>query len=199
MCFIHKGTCTMSSSYLTVVLGGQEFITAKWKLWSVIAVHPLASVVQMLEVMWRHYGEKTTTLQWAQFQGQKCNKTWTEVKPHPLWRSCKSCTGSGARLLWTACTDTCRPCSGCSELDHPRRGRPGMEGSGKNQFIQFSGACDYIWCPNVDSITEAGRNECRAHNDKYLHPLLCKVDFSAIMMSFKTSLSGYWLHMWRAH
>lgn len=53
----------MSSSYLTVVLGGQEFITAKRKLRPVIAVHPLAGVVQMLEVMWRHYGEKTTPVQ----------------------------------------------------------------------------------------------------------------------------------------
>ncbi|TNN68434.1 hypothetical protein EYF80_021355 [Liparis tanakae] len=44
----------LTLTYLTVVDGGQELVAAQRKLGSVIAVHPLPSVVQMLEVMWRH-------------------------------------------------------------------------------------------------------------------------------------------------
>lgn len=45
-------------TYLTVVNSCQELVAAQRKLRSIIAVHPLTSVVQMLKVMWRHYGEK---------------------------------------------------------------------------------------------------------------------------------------------
>lgn len=46
--------------YLTVVDSGQELVAAQRKLWSVVAVDPFTSVVQMLEIMWRHCRRKNT-------------------------------------------------------------------------------------------------------------------------------------------
>ncbi len=40
--------------YLTVVHSSRKLITAHRELWTVVAVHPLPCVIQMLEVMRRH-------------------------------------------------------------------------------------------------------------------------------------------------
>lgn len=46
-------------THLTVVHSSQELVAAQRKLWPVAVVHPLPSVVQMLEVMRRHCGGKS--------------------------------------------------------------------------------------------------------------------------------------------
>lgn len=45
-------------SYLTIVDSGQELVGAQRQLRPVVAVHSFTGVVQMLEIMWRHYGRK---------------------------------------------------------------------------------------------------------------------------------------------
>lgn len=47
-------------SYLTIIDGGQKLVTAQRQLRPVVAVHTFPGVVQMLEVMWRHFRRQTT-------------------------------------------------------------------------------------------------------------------------------------------
>ena len=85
-----------------------------------------------------------------------CPIKWTQT--HPLWHSYKTHTGSGARPLWTACMDTCRPCSGCSGLDHPRHGPPGTVGSVPKRFIEKESENHYTAKRVISSKTFYGQN-----------------------------------------
>lgn len=49
-------------THLTVVHSSQELVAAQRKFWPVVVVHPLPGVVQMLEVMGRHCGERTISV-----------------------------------------------------------------------------------------------------------------------------------------